>query len=108
MCWFGKSLISTTQESQNNLACHRRCFAVRKLSTGLNEVSFEYLQFEGPRLLEACFLETALSLLHFEACDDEGDFGPGLKSSAHLAALSTGGMSKANGSRGWELEAACM
>ena len=82
--------------------------AVRKLSTGLNEVSYEYSRFEGPRLLEARFMETALSLLHFEACDAEGDFGPGLKSSALLAALRTGGTSEADGSRGWELEAACV
>ena len=84
-----------------------RGVAVCKLSTGLNEVSYEYSRFEGPGLLEACFMETALSLLHFEACDAKGDFGPGLKSSACLAALWTGGTSEADGSRGWELEAAC-
>ena len=83
-------------------------FAVHKLSTGLNEVSYEYSRFEGPRLLEAHFMETALSLLCFEACDAKGDFGPGLKSSTRLAALRTGGTSEADGSWGWELEAACM
>ena len=57
--------------------------------------------------LKPVFMETALSLLHFEACDAEGDFGPGLKSSTCLATLSTGGISEVDGSRGWELEAAC-